>query len=142
MRFRYRPRSSHGPVSDKDRKRQRAQRRGRAGERRASWFLRLKGYSILERQWRSHQGEIDLIVRRGKILVFVEVKVRRSLAEAIQSITVRQRARICASAEIFLARRQAGRKLIGSAIHEVRFDVIAMTRNGIPRHLKDAWRPE
>jgi len=52
---------------------------GRRGERRAAWFYRLRGYRIVERNLRMRGGEIDLIVRRGGLLVFVEVKTRQSL---------------------------------------------------------------
>ncbi|HEY8712883.1 MAG TPA: YraN family protein, partial [Thermoanaerobaculia bacterium] len=53
---------------------------GRAGERRAAWFYRLRGYRIVERNVRMTGGEIDLVVRRGKTLVIAEVKTRQSLA--------------------------------------------------------------
>src|SRR5438067_8320498 len=52
---------------------------GRRGERRAAWFYRLRGYWIVARNERLRRGEIDLVVRRGKVLVFVEVKTRQSL---------------------------------------------------------------
>ena len=53
---------------------------GRRGERRAAWFYRLRGYSIVARNVRLRNGEIDLIVRRRRVLAFVEVKARQSLA--------------------------------------------------------------
>ncbi|MFA6170160.1 MAG: YraN family protein [Candidatus Margulisiibacteriota bacterium] len=47
---------------------------GVSGEQTAEQYLRVKGYSIIARNFRSHQGEIDLIARSGDYLVFVEVK--------------------------------------------------------------------
>ena len=54
-------------------------RLGPLGERRAAWFYRLRGYTIVARNVRFRRGEIDLIVRRGRTLAFVEVKTRQSL---------------------------------------------------------------
>jgi putative endonuclease len=48
--------------------------RGRAAERRAAWHYRLRGYRLLARNVRAGGVELDLIVRRGRRLVFVEVK--------------------------------------------------------------------
>jgi|GEM_PF-90588 len=50
---------------------------GKVGERRALWFYRCRGYSIEERNLRTPAGEIDLVVRRGRTVVFVEVKTRQ-----------------------------------------------------------------
>jgi putative endonuclease len=52
---------------------------GKIGETLAASFLQLKGYQILERNWRSGRVEIDLIARKGAVIHFVEVKTRRSL---------------------------------------------------------------
>ncbi len=51
---------------------------GDRGEALAADFLEGKGLSILERKYRTPQGEIDLIAREGRTIVFVEVKTRRS----------------------------------------------------------------
>jgi len=51
---------------------------GRAGELAAGWFLRKLGYRILRRNYRLGHDEIDLIVRDGDEVVFVEVKTRSS----------------------------------------------------------------
>ncbi len=52
---------------------------GRAGERKAAKFLKKEGYKILEKNYKSHFGEIDLIVQKGDETVFVEVKTRTSI---------------------------------------------------------------
>lgn len=54
--------------------------RGRRGEDIAWAYLKQRGYKILERNYRCHYGEIDLIARDGETIVFVEVKSRRSAA--------------------------------------------------------------
>ncbi len=54
------------------------QEQGALGETLASQYLSQKGYRILERNWRSRRGEIDLIVSKNKTLFFVEVKLRKT----------------------------------------------------------------
>ena len=51
---------------------------GQAGEDRAAAWYRAHGYEVLARNWRCREGELDLVVRRGRTLVFVEVKARRT----------------------------------------------------------------
>lgn len=53
---------------------------GRRGERLAEQHLLARGYRLVERNWRCRHGEIDLVVRDGSALVFVEVKTRTSTA--------------------------------------------------------------
>jgi putative endonuclease len=110
--------------------------RGRRGETGAVWWLRLKGYRIVARDWRSPVGEIDIVARRGRVLAFVEVKRRATKAAAAEAVTARQRGRIARAAEAFLQRNPA---LAGLTL---RFDVVLISPGGLPRHLSDAWRPE
>lgn len=63
---------------------------GARGEEAAAWYLRRRGYDILERNWRCFAGEADIIARDGDALVFVEVKTRTSIkygfpAEAVDA---------------------------------------------------------
>ncbi|SDD30424.1 YraN family protein [Kordiimonas lacus] len=115
--------------------RQQAEARGRKAEAFAAWFLRLKGYSILEERYRSPYGEIDLVARKGKLIAFVEVKSRKTDRDARESVTFRQRSRIEKAALDWLARHKEMNA-------SVRFDVIAIVPGGLPSHIKDAWRPE
>ncbi len=115
--------------------RQRAWTRGRRAETFAAWWLRLKGYRVLARNFRVAPGEIDLIARRGGILALIEVKTRSDLTSAGEAITARQRARIARAAEAFLQQHRNFSQL------SVRFDVILIARRRLPRHLMDAWRP-
>lgn len=113
--------------------RRKTYRRGLAGEWRAAWFLRSRGFVILEKRARNACGEIDIVARRGRLVVFVEVKVRRHLEEALLSVTARQRARIVAAATAWLACRD---DLEGC---DFRFDVIVMTPGGMPHRLCNAF---
>src|SRR5687768_9946155 len=98
---------------------------GRSGERRARWFFRLRGYRVLEANARIGRGEIDLIVRRGRRVAFVEVKTRRgggmrSPAEAVDRKKQLQIARLA-------ERWCRGRSLSGCHLH---FDVLAILGEG------------
>jgi putative endonuclease len=110
--------------------------RGHGAERRAAWWLRLKGYRILAINWRSVAGEIDLIARRGAALAFIEVKQRVDSDTATLSLAPQQRARLARAAGLFVAQRP---ELAGLTL---RFDLMAFGRMGRPVHMKDAWRPE
>lgn len=123
------------PADERMDRRRADERAGRAAESLAAFVLRLKGYRILARRFRGIRGEVDLIARRGRVLVFVEVKRRESLAAALESVSPRQRARIAATAEEFVARNPQ------FATSSIRFDAVAIAPGALPRHLKDAWRP-
>ncbi|MGE5539798.1 MAG: YraN family protein [Gemmatimonas sp.] len=111
------------------------ERAGRAAETVAALLLRLKGYRIVARRFRGLRGEVDLIARRGRLVVFVEVKRRPTYDDAALSITTRQRERIAAAAEEYLASHP---RLASSA---VRFDAVLVPSGRLPRHVRDAWRP-
>ena len=81
---------------------------GQFGEEQAARYLRRRFYTILERNYRCRFGEIDLIARRGGILAFVEVKLRRDDAhgEAREFVTARKQQRILAAAELWLSQHE------------------------------------
>src|SRR3954449_3837945 len=91
-----------GPQAPRP-ERQVAFRLGLSAESRAAALLIAKGFRILARRWRSPVGEIDIVARRRRLLVFVEVKAREKLDDAAWSVTPRQRARIVAAAQAWLA---------------------------------------
>ncbi len=113
-----------------------AYRTGRWAEGLCAALLRLKGYRIVARGFRVPVGEIDIVARKSDLLVCVEVKARRNLREAAEALTPRQRRRIARAAEAFIAGREEFAEL------GVRFDVMAVTPRRLPRHIKDAFRPE
>ncbi len=110
-----------------------AERAGRRAETRAAWLLRAKGYRILSRRFRVSVGEIDLIARRGRMIAFVEVKHRATIASAAESLTPAGQARIAAAAGAWLARHPA------LADIDLRFDVILSAPKRWPRHMRGAF---
>ncbi len=110
-----------------------AERRGRAAETRAAWLMRARGYRVLVRRFRARGGEIDLIVRRGRTIAFVEVKHRATLAAAAEGLTLAGRTRIVAAAAQWLADNHAGEAVAP------RFDVVLSAPWRWPRHLAHAF---
>ena len=111
-----------------------AERHGHRSELIAAWWLRLKGYRILARRYRTKLGEIDLIARRGDIIAFVEVKRREDLITGLEAVTPQARVRIRRAAEVYIRRNPA------LAERVLRFDVMVITPWAWPRHIVDAWR--
>lgn len=83
-------------------------RLGRSGESVARAFLERKGLVFLAANWRCRAGELDLVMRDGVVLVFVEVKTRHGegAGRAEEGITPAQGRRIMATAEWFLAEHE------------------------------------
>jgi putative endonuclease len=79
--------------------------RGQHGENLAAAFLERQGLEVVERNYRCRFGEIDLIARDGKILVFVEVRMRAntSFGGAAASITAVKRGKLTRAARHYLA---------------------------------------
>ena len=113
-----------------------AERHGHRSETIAAWWLRLKLYRIVARRYRTAAGEIDLIVRRGRVLAFVEVKARADFRAATEAVSPRQRHRIARAAGQFLAARP---DLAGL---DQRFDALLIVRRTWPRHVPGAWRAD
>lgn len=118
------------------RQRQRRERGGRQAETAAALWLQLKGYRILERRARTPACEIDLVAVRGRSLIFIEVKARRTEAAAIEAVTPQLRRRLEDAARQWVSLRR------GLEGHLWRFDIVAMAPGRLPRHIRDAWRAE
>ena len=110
-----------------------AYQRGSRAEGACALWLRLQGYRILARRFRSPVGEVDLIARRGNLVAFVEVKSRPTLEQALQAVTPGQRRRVVRAAEAFLAANP------WLAALDIRFDLMAVAPWRRPRHLAGAW---
>lgn len=97
---------------------------GAAGEDRAVDWYRGRGYRVLDRNWRSRSGEIDLVVSQGRTLVFSEVKTRsgRVFGEPFEAVTVAKQARLRRLAAEWL-RSRAG---AFPGPMDVRFDVVSV----------------
>lgn len=123
----------HHPRSDKGIvRRQAAEATGRRGERMAAWWLRLKGWSILDRRVRTPVGEVDLVARRGNLVAFVEVKLRATAADLDFAIDERRLARVAAAAEYLMPR-------FAPDGEDIRIDVILLAPGSRPRHIENAW---
>ena len=97
----------------------RRQRFGRQGESDAEALLRRKGYKILGRNVRSPVGELDLVAKDGEVLVFVEVKARRTdaMGGAIHAVDGRKQAKLIKLASQYVAQHRLGTRVC-------RFDVV------------------
>jgi len=113
--------------------RRKAYRRGHRGEWLAALALMLKGYRIVARRHRTPLGEIDLIARRGDLIAIVEVKVRPTLALAMEAIARQSEHRIEAAADLWLARQKGFGRL------SVRFDMVAVLPRRWPVHVENIF---
>ncbi|MEO0392513.1 MAG: YraN family protein [Pseudomonadota bacterium] len=122
-------------------RRQSAEKRGRRAESLAAIWLQIKGYRILARRFKTPVGEIDLIVQRGAVIAFVEVKARGNKTDALQALNAQSRARITRAADWYLARRHATR--MAPKPHKkaeiTRFDMVLVVPGRPPHHMPNAW---
>jgi len=107
-------------------------RYGRLAESVAAWRLRLAGYRVVGRNVRVAGREVDLLARRGGLLVVCEVKARRTTAfgTPLEAVGPDQQRRLREAAEVLMAR--------DPSVDEVRFDVIAVTGTAV-RHVRAAF---
>ncbi|NLW21027.1 MAG: YraN family protein [Clostridiales bacterium] len=96
---------------------------GLEGERLAEDYLRLRGFRVLARRYRSPHGEIDLVASKGRLLYFVEVKYRRAgrLGEGLMGISPQKRAHL----------KQAIRHYLQRGPRPYRLAYLEITRAGI-----------
>jgi putative endonuclease len=120
----------------RDPKRQSAFRFGVSAEARAALLLAAKGYRELARRWKSPLGEVDLVMRRGQTIVFVEVKARARLDDAAWAVLPRQQRRIVRAAEAWLAAHPE------HAGYDVRFDAVLVAPRRLPQHIEAAFEAE
>lgn len=105
--------------------------RGRRGEVLAAWYLRFKGWRILAQRVKTPRGEIDLVARRGRIVIFVEVKWRSKAADLDFSIDENRLRRVAAAAQAIAHRFVR----IGD---DQRIDVLLLAPRRFPRHMANA----
>jgi putative endonuclease len=123
------------------RAKQKTYQRGIISEKIAAFWLRLKGYKILERRYKTKLGEIDLIARHQNTIIFIEVKARPTMALALESITPTMKRRIENTARYYIAHHDVE----GC---DMRFDVVAVMPLKLAdikqgqffiHHLDNAW---
>ncbi|RUO80093.1 YraN family protein [Idiomarina tyrosinivorans] len=112
-------------------------KRGNLGEQRACQLLQSQAIRIVERNFRTPRGEIDIIARDEDTWVFIEVKFRQDadFAEVLSQISHAQLARIKTAARYYLLNKR-----IAEHLCHIRFDVITVTVE--PEHIewfKDAF---
>ncbi|KAA0972652.1 YraN family protein [Aureimonas fodinaquatilis] len=112
-----------------------AQQNGHRAEKLAALVLRLKGYRILHRRYRTRLGEVDLIARRGKLIAIVEVKARPTLQQAVDAVTPAAWRRISNSADLWLMGCRDAAQV------SLRFDIVAVCPRRWPVHISGAWQP-
>lgn len=105
----------------------------------AMLMLVLKGYSIKERRFRSHYGEIDIIAQKRNIIVFCEVKARKNYITAIEALSEYQKKRIAKSAEYYMANLNSLYKNNKIENMIFRCDMILIIPWRWPIHIKNAW---
>jgi putative endonuclease len=110
--------------------RQKAEKRGHRGEWLAGWVLRLKGYRIVAKRFKTKSGEVDIIARKRDLIIMVEVKARPTLLEAMDSITPTALRRIESAGDVWLARQADFAKL------SVRYDMVAVLPGRWPVHVE------
>jgi putative endonuclease len=114
-------------------RRRKAYRRGLLSEYVAALFLMLKGYRILSVRYRTNVGEIDIIARKGDLVVFVEVKARSDEGAAIDAVGYATQHRIRSASDIWISRQPDYTRL------SWRYDIVAVVPWHLPRHLPDAF---
>lgn len=94
---------------------------GKIGEDFALKYFKKKGFEICERNYKTNFGEVDLIVRKENLLVFVEVKARKSLefGEPIEAVNVRKQEKIRFIANYYLLRKKM-------RDYQIRFDIFSI----------------
>ena len=113
-----------------DGKRIKAEKRGHRSEWLAAWALRLKGWRIVAKRFKTKTGEVDLIARKRDLVIMVEVKARASLIEAMDCVTPTAQRRIEAASDIWLARQPDFSRL------SVRYDLVAVMPRKWPVHVE------
>jgi len=106
--------------------------KGEQAERQAEDYLKARGWTILERNFRTRFGEIDLVARDGDTVVFVEVRSRSSdsFGSPEETVTREKRRRIIRTAQAYAQSRRLDAAM--------RFDVVALSPQGT-RHIPGAF---
>lgn len=108
---------------------------GREAEARACAHLRTHGLRLVEKNFRCRGGEIDLIMRDGEYLVFVEVRFRsrRDFGGAAASVTAGKQGRLTVAAQHYLLKLRT--------LPPCRFDIVALQAGTAPEWIRDAFQP-
>ncbi|HEY8963927.1 MAG TPA: YraN family protein [Alphaproteobacteria bacterium] len=100
----------------------------------AGWFLAAKGYRVLAKRFKTPVGEIDLVVKRGRTVAFIEVKRRLSIEEGLYAVHPGNAARVRRAAEWWLKANPAFADKC-----DLRFDVVVLSPYRLIRHISNAF---
>jgi putative endonuclease len=114
-------------------KRRTAHALGLSAETWAAWYLRLTGWRILKRRYKTKSGEIDLIAKRRKTVAFVEVKARKNRQAALEAVTPASQKRISRAARIFVTEHPK------AGFFTLRFDVVIIRPWAMPERIENAF---
>ncbi len=115
------------------RDRRKAYRRGLRAERLAALALMLKGYRIVAKRYQTPVGEVDLIARKGDLIALVEVKARKDVQTALDSVTHTAQKRIQNAGEWWINRQADAGQL------SWRCDIVAVIPRRWPVHFENVW---
>ena len=118
---------------DARKKRIRAFRRGWISENLAAFYLLVKGYRIVALRYKTRVGEIDIIARKGDLVVFCEVKARANLEDALFAVGASSQRRIRAASDVWLSKEK------DTSMLSQRYDVIAIVPWSRPKHFEDCF---
>ncbi len=106
--------------------------KGRKGEKIAQHYLKLRLYKILETNYRRKTGEIDIIAKRGKYIIFIEVKYRKNADKGLprEAVTPFKQRQIKRTAEMYIVENNVK--------CDLRFDVIEIMGKKV-EHIKNAF---
>ncbi len=122
-----------GTFGGRSKQQKRAHHLGVQAEQAATLVLRAKGYRILTTRYRVRVGEIDIIAKQRGTIVFIEVKRRKKLDDALNALPARQQARIIRAAEFWLAENDLPLDT------DCRFDMMVFSAYLVPHHIKNAF---
>lgn len=120
-------------TEEPDQARRAAYAYGLQSETIATFWLRARLYTILDRNYRVQGGEIDIVARRGRTIAFVEVKARGDLEDAAIAITPQKQRRFSRAANRWLATHR------WAMTYTLRADAIFIAPGKFPRHVENAF---
>ena len=111
--------------------------KGHFAEKVACFYLMMKGWWPVRLNFvvgrGTGAGEVDLIMKRGKTLIFVEVKYRPTLVQAMEAISIQNQVRVAKTSAVFLQKNPNYQKC------QVRYDALLLAPGRWPRHIPNAW---
>jgi len=116
-----------------DKKKIRAFHRGWISEYLAAFYLMMKGYRILALRYKTRVGEIDIIARRGDVVVFCEVKARATVEDAVFAVNATTQKRIRDASDLWISKQKTVSQL------SQRYDVIAILPRSLPKHIENCF---